>query len=324
MIKIVSLVAPEGGGRSKLMNQFFDTLPAGFQEVYNPEEADIYFAHCNEKTGDIYLKGFDPNNLRINLNTVHTDSFRTLGRLLDIPGILYFDRLGSPDIRRDDLNTYPDFVRAIDIPVASVELPSHGNAFKTHFVDERRFYVSHRYKREAKHLVLPWDQLLADGIINALTFVLEKGRIDKIIIAGIDAFQQNLGFTDEIINTLKPYQAQIEFERVQWSSGVCNLLNRVGFYLSSQPKNGVELMGVEAGMCGAQPIYPDIPYYRDMFEMTDIVFFDIENPTESLDNILSSGFQWDEEKRGRFLDRCSGQRNLPAFWEHVRKVISNK
>ena len=58
-----------------------------------------------------------------------------------------------------------------------------------------------------------------------------------------------------------------------------------------------------------------------MFEDTDVAFFDVENPVESLLDIFESGFEWDEGKRERFLDKCSGQRNLPKFWEHVTNIL---
>lgn len=323
MIKVLGLIAPTGSARSLLMRQFFDMMPVGFQEVFDPLEADVFFVHVNPggKGADIYIEGMQENNLRFDLNSINVGMIRKLEAVLQIPGILYFDSFGAA---RSDNQEYPHFVRDMDIPTAAVELPDHPNFYRTHFVDERRFYVSHRYIREAKHLLILPDHIVVDGIAEALVSLLKKEVIARVIVPG----GGSLSFIEETyggdLKILESYQEEIQcISRVPWSDGVCELLNSVGFYLSAQPGHGVELMGVEAGMCGAQPVYPDVPYYRDMFAETDVVFFDIETPIDSLDEILGEGFNWGEEKRERFMDRCSGVRNLPKFWEHVKRVVEN-
>ena len=172
------------------------------------------------------------------------------------------------------------------------------------------------------------DHFVQEGIPAALSEMFKQKHINTVVIpTGLRSFEDiatiypNIELSD--LEVLKPYQEQITLiPQVRWSEGVCKLLNTIEFYLSTNPTSGVELMGVEAGFCGAQPIYPDVPYYRDMFAETDVAFFDSENPTESLGDIFGAGFQWDTEKHERFLDKCSGTRNLPAFWQHVKGLIT--
>ena len=315
MIKILSLIPPDGGPRTYMMNQFFDTLPEGFSEVTDPIQADVYLAHVNAwGTGvDLYFDGLNASDLRFNLNCIKLETLKKIEKVLKTPGILWFDVFG---VSRPETQSYPDFVKDIDIPIGPAKLPDHTNAYVTHFTDERRFFILNRYNRNPKHLLMLCDHLILDGVADALAHALKNKFIDKVIVP--TGYDPN---TLENIEPLRAYNKRIEFIKpVRWPEGVCGLLNTVGFYLSTNPKSGVEMMGMEAGFCGAQPIYPDIPFYHDMFSDTDVAFLDVDNKTESLSNILRSGYKWDEEKRQRFMDKVSGNRNLPDFGSMSRML----
>lgn len=302
-MKILSLIGERSGSQSHILNQFFDYLPEGISETKEIAEADMFFVHVSN--GHTARIGTLPNNDGASLaNMAHIKSM--LG-ILEKPGILYFDSFG---LSRPDNFMYPDFVRDIDIPTAVVEIPNHPNAFRTHFTDERRFYVTHRFEREPKSLMLLKDQFIGrEGIYDMLVSLLKKKVLNKVYVAG----RSDLDFEYQ-------YNDQIEPISAQWPDGVCRILNRVEFFLSTQPTHGVELMGIEAGFCGAQPIYPDVDYYRAMFDYEDCGVGYWES-TESLENILGAGHIWNADKREKFVAHCSGTQNLPRFWEHVLKTI---
>ena len=321
MIKIVSLIPPAGGARTNVMHQFFETLPEGFEEVVNPVEADVFFAHVNFgwQNADIYIEGVDPNMMRFNLSNLNLELLDKLKAITDIPGILFFDGPG-----RMDVPAYPHFVRDMDIPISPAELPDHPNRYKTHFVDERAFYISHRHKRVPKTLMLLPDHLISPGIPDAMKSILDEGLIDKVTVVGSTTLVEiSATYGGDSLFNLERYVESGKIElapRVGWPTGVRELLNTQSYFLSTCTLQGLELMGVEAGFCGAQPIYPDDAYYEEVFEGTGVQFFDKENRTESLSKILTD-FSWDSDAHETFLNKCSGQRNLPAFWEHVRSVL---
>ena len=317
-MKVLSTFSTPGRGAiAFLINSFLDYLPEGMSQTSDPMEADVCFVHVMR--GGLYAPLSQVGIEEIPLDLTARDdieaTFAHLKRIVELPYILYFDKFG---VSRDSV--YPNWVREIDIPIAPVTMPDHPNAYSVHFTDERRFYISHRSQRVPKSLILLRDQFEGEGIPAVLASLLQKKLITKITVAGTN----QIDFSTENMRAILPYQDAIEIVSVNWPDGVRLLLNTGEFFLTTQPRHGIELMGIEAGFCGCQPIYPDTPYYRDGFSGTDIDFFDVENPEPSLEEIFSDeNHHWDAEKRERFVERCSGTRHLPKFWEHVFKVLQS-
>lgn len=82
------------------------------------------------------------------------------------------------------------------------------------------------------------------------------------------------------------------------------------------------MMGVEGGMCGCQPIYPDTEFYRDIFDGTGVVFYDTTHPAESLRSIIQEGSKFDKKTMEAFRERFSAEDTLLGFWEKVYELYS--
>ena len=82
------------------------------------------------------------------------------------------------------------------------------------------------------------------------------------------------------------------------------------------------MMGIEAGMTGCQPIYPDTEFYRDIFDGTGVAFYDLNNPVDSLKSIISQGSTFTDEQIEKFRENFSAEDNLPEFWSSVYKLMT--
>ena len=79
-------------------------------------------------------------------------------------------------------------------------------------------------------------------------------------------------------------------------------------------------MGIEGGMCGCQPIYPDTEFYRDIFDETGVAFYDINDASESIKSIISNGSTFTDEQVEQFREKFSAEDNLPDFWNKAYQI----
>lgn len=95
--------------------------------------------------------------------------------------------------------------------------------------------------------------------------------------------------------------------------GVAERLNRVQFANALRREEGFELMGIQGLLCGAQPLYFDLPCYRYWFDKVG-VFVSEDNTVEDLIKVFSSNYLLTEEQRQYVLDKFSWNNVAKHFW----------
>lgn len=313
--KVMSLINKGAFCLNTIEQTFLDYLPAGkIIETTNPDDADAFFLFLFACPDPPDLHVFVPDMFKSNapeLNFVTLErTVKTLNGVLNKPRILYMDCFGSarPELHQ---NTYPDYVKETDIIVCPASLPDHPNAFTVGHYDERRFFISGRYQREANSAVIMVDQI--EGFGHMLFPLLDK--IDKLFITGRDDFHTIRGH-----EALKPYRDKIEMKMLTWPDGVRGYLNRAERAINLQWNMGPEFIGVEGAFCGARPIYPDNAYYRDIFGDTPVIFYETENP-ESLCNAFLESSPLTLDEVDSFISRFSCALHVTSFWESVYEIL---
>lgn len=315
-MKIINLMQTNWQSPIVLAESFFDYLSAGITETENIEEADILFSFIFNLNPVINIPNMDVNILS---NPFNWENIEALPKIIEVlkekPRVLFFDPFGKG--KPDEHNTYPDFVRETDIPIATVPIPDHPNAYIVKFIDSRRFYVSHRAERIPKSIMIIQDQL-TETVARTLASLLESGDISKLTVtnAHFDSFGS------EIQQLLTPHKDKLACVNLTWPEGVRKLLNQTDFVLNVRTDVGTELMGLEGGFCGCQPIYPDTAYYKAHFgDDLGIAYIDPEDIETSLTAVIRAEHNW-EQHRPAFVKHFAASENLPAFWEHVKNVVS--
>ena len=313
--KVMSLINKGAFCLNTIEQTFLDYLPAGkILETTNPDDADAFFlfVFANPDPPDVHVTVpgiFKPNALELNFVTLENTA-KTLNGVLNKPRIFYMDCFGSkrPNAHQ---NTIPDYVKETDILVCPASLPDHPNAFTVGHYDERRFFLSGRYQREANSVLIMVDQVEKFG--SMLFPLLDK--IDKLFITGRDDFNSIIGH-----QALVPYRDKIEMSMLTWPDGVRNYLNRAERVINLEWNLGPEFIGVEGAFCGTRPIYPDNAYYRDIFGDTPVVFYETENPESLCDAVLKSSPLTHDEINS-FIQRFSCSTHVTNFWESVYQIL---
>ena len=316
-MKIINLMQTNWQSPIVLAESFFDYLSAGITETENIEEADVLFSFIFKLNPVINIPNMDANILS---NPFNWENIESLPKIIEVlrekPRILFFDPFGEG--KPDQHNTYPDFVRDADIPIATVPLPEHPNAYTTQFIDSRRFYINDRRERIPKSVIMIQDHL-TEALADTLASLLESGDISVLTIthAHFDSFGS------EVKQILEPHKDKLQCVNTTWPDGIRKLLNERAFVLNARTDVGTELMGLEGGFCGCQPIYPDTAYYKAHFgDELGIAYIDPKDVDGSLTAVIRAEHDW-EQHRSAFVEHFSASKNLPAFWEHVKNVVSN-
>ena len=296
-----------------LTENFLDyTPPDKFQQVFDIRDADVVFmtATLVQNNFGIHLSSREPT-----LGNLQELSDLYLG-ILNKQRVIWVDAKG-PSVHRDSDIFDPDKIglRDEDILVSPGFLPRKLHTFRdVHPVEKSIFRRRGNFERLKGSVAIVGDHIY-DGSIETLSQIMDV--VSKLYVAG------NIGnHVEQMQEVFGGSYAKVFAQRYEWPFGMVRLLSEVEFVLHLHTGVGVEMMGIEGGMCGCQPIYPDIELYRDIFDGTGVAFFDLENPVESLKWILEAGSQFDEKMTEAFRTKFSGEDTLPDFWEEVYELCS--
>ena len=117
---------------------FLDYLPEGMCETQDPLEADVLFLFCQGEdctTNFVFEREYPYSDNPLNIGN-HEELKRLLKGIEGKPRLLFMDAFGF----HGTYTEYPDFVLDTDIPVGTVEMPEHPNAFTTQFIDSKKFF----------------------------------------------------------------------------------------------------------------------------------------------------------------------------------------
>lgn len=241
-------------------------------------------------------------------NRLLRDYFESVGKK---PRLFWLDAFGP----NNSFHEPPHYITDADImfTVGPFAEPVPNNAFSIGTIDPRHFYCSNR-NRVPKSVLMLYDNVFsfyADtiGILNDL---LENGSIEflKVLAPGNDK---------KVFDAFPKYPLKV-FAGGFTAEDMPKELNNYDYTLQTQVGVGMELVGLEGAFCGAQPIYPDTAYYRDIFDGDDlgVFYFDRDNPFESLTDIFTRPLVWQERYMQNFIEMFSAEIHVPKFWDFVR------
>lgn len=291
-----------------VLDTFFENIgDADITETDDLEAADAFFIMASMGQSYFHSKIADFEYITLQENL---ERLEFANRLLEKPVLIMMDTHGPSAPKDYDIDL--GMLKETDIPVGWASLPAgHPNTQEcVGIVSTTQFRLIRRYERTSKSLMIIADAFnfiademheilpLFDSVFVSNTHILPEAfeGYDNISCAG-------LGSRDEI------WKALLQTEYV----------------LSTRPEMGLEMMGVEGGFCGARPIYPDTPFYRDIFLRCEgVAFFDSDNIVESLKAVLDQPNTWIEDFHSDFVRDFSAEHSIPDFWENVVKILSAK
>lgn len=298
---------------------FLDYVPgAKFREVLDIAEADI-----------IFMKGvIDPSGVfSVEVSSTGV-SLRNLRELSDFYSVLdakhrmiWVDAMG-PSVNRDASLFDPETtgLRETDILISPGTIPPRPNTFRdVSHIEKFVFRHRNRFERVPGSVVISSENVLNRG---------EPEKETPMMIANLMGFISRLIVTnvhspDSLMTAaFAKYASKVSYENLSYPQGVVYHLSQAEFVLHTHTRLGIEMMGVEGGMCGCQPVYPDTEFYRDIFDGTGVEFFDTQNPVESLRSILKAGSKFDKKTTEAFRTKFSAEDTLPGFWEKVYEVYA--
>ena len=295
-----------------IANCFLDYMPAGkFRETNNVKDADIILA-----MGTVRDNQVDINILHEKVTLSNLKSLSELyGAMHEKRWIIWFDTTGPNTIRNPNIfNRELTGLRDSDIIISSVSV-SRPNTF-THLypVEKAVFKNIGRFERNPKSVVISHDNLLNLSSPDEDTIGIIAGLLDAVSHLYVTKHHE-LG--EDVKRAFGKNLDKVSCENLSYPKEVSYKMSQSEFALSTPTKLGIEFMGIEAGMTGCQPIYPDTEFYRDAFDNTGVVFYDTDNPVESLKTIIESGSKFDNETTEAFRTKFSAEDNLPVFWNSV-------
>ena len=292
------------------IGQVFDSISAGlldyapadkFQETSELDEADIIFM-----SGAISTQGtlsVNVSNSGVTLSNL--SELSQLFKAIDSKRrVVYLDTMG-PSIHRDE-NLFSDF-RADDIVISPATVPERPNLWTHLFhIEKSVFHRYERFQRVPGSVLMSADNLLPEvALIESVMDVVSELHVTKA---------QQLGENESA--RLQKYLDKISCESLPYPKGIAYKASQCEFVLHTHTTLGTEMMGIEAGMCGCQPIYPDTAFYRDIFDGTGVLFYDVAD-AGALRALIESGATWTDKEVEAFRSKLSAEDNLPAFWDQV-------
>lgn len=301
-MKVFNMVSEDIQSYNTISNNFLDNMPSEFMETESIIDADILFSVGHQNATSI--GGIDFNNPWAFRGV---EKFDSILKSLDKPRVQY--------IVAGNMSTdYKEFnLRDIDFPCAASKMPEHPNVTQSCVVDSSLFHRKSRNVRNKNSVIL----FIHAFDIEIFREVLKVNKDIRLTVTGSN------GISDEDANSFGDDIDRIVFKNLDYPVGVCNELNKHEFVISTETNVGIELMGVEGGFCGCQPIYPDVDYYNEnVFSDSGVRYFDINNPVESISDIINDGYNW-PEKYEAFVDKFDAKINMPVFWETVKQKTAN-
>ena len=297
------------------IGQVFDTISAGlldyapadkFQETSDLNEADIILMsgaiHPNGKLSVVI------SNIEVTLSNLPE-----LARRFKVIGskrrVIWFDVMG-PSLHLDN-NLFSE-LRDDDMAISPATVTPRENLWTHLFHIEKSVFRRYgRFVRVPGSVMMSADNLSPEvALIESIMNVVSELHVTK---------SAQLGDTES--NVLKKHMNKISCEALPYPKGIAYKASQCEFVLHTHTTFGPEMMGIEAGMCGCQPIYPDTKYYRDIFGDTGVLFYNIED-ADSLRELIAGGQTWTDEQVEAFRSKFSAEDNLPAFWEAVYKLYT--
>ena len=312
MLKIRNFMHEGRHSTYAISESYLDYLPKDrIVEVHEGVDCDISFLLLHRDNATAAVSGMYPDD---GVSVKWLDQVRERARLLtEKPRLFFVDALGM-DPR---VQMYPEFVMDTDIVTAVHALPAHPNFLASQFIDPRRFFQSGRMERVPKTAAMINDHFLSNAQI--VRHLLREDILDRIFVTGIDQF------SDDTLTFFEGVTAKLTPVMLTWPDGIRKLLNQVEFHISLIHHSGMEMMGFEAGFCGAQPIYIGNKFYEFLFEEDiGIGLVDPVNIGGSLETLLTqlSAAGWQSEHQERFIKNHSAAEHLPSFWDGVIEVLS--
>ena len=300
MLKLKSLFP---GGRSpfdmyKLLYDYMPLRRIGLTDSYS--NADLLFLFIS--AGDPVIFHFD--NSLINLydtkqSHLIVEKIDTLPRLFALDGY-------SPS-GRGPKSIYPPFIKDTDFVLSQIDISnSIPNSYQCFRIDDRAFFSSGRYLRSPKTAAIMHDHLIP--YLNFVKALLPQ--LDYLYVLGIN------NPSDKVLDEFHDNLHKIKFKHCHWPDGMCRVLNQVTFTINLDPNAGVEYITVEGAFCGAQPLVPDTPYYRELFSGTATQFFDPANP-DSLAKLVRDFDAFTQNDITGFINRFSAKIHAPKMWNSI-------
>ena len=300
-------------------NGLLDYVPGDkFREVTDIQDADIVLMH-----GSINSHGA----LGINITNAPV-TLKNIGELADYyTGLEEKHRIIYLDVMGPSLHTDPDLfdpvltgIRETDVIISLVSVPDRPNIFRdVSHLEKGLFRSRERFERVPGSVAL-----IGDHIFHNSTELFDPVETIKGVIGDVSHLHISGGqiAEDQLVEVFGASLSKVTSGNLSWPQGIAYRLSQVEFCLNMHTYLGVEMMGVEAGLCGCQPIYPDTEFYRDLFDGTGVVFFDVANPVDSLRAIIKEGSKFDKETTEAFRTKFSAEDTLPKFWEQVYELYS--
>lgn len=310
MLKIYNNIGSIGQIYDSISQGFLDYVPADkFIETDKIEEADILFMsgaiHDNGRL-EIHML----NNVPIDLGNISEVS-KKLGIIGKKKRVIWLDVMG-PNINTND-EMFAQ-LKKTDIIVTSCSVPSHTHLF-THIyhVEKNTFRNYGRFQRAKGSVMISYDNL-ADEVS---WFKNVMPSISELHVT------KSQSLAEHVVSELSEHKDKITSENLTYPKGVAYKASHCEFVVHTHTTWGTEFMGIEAGMCGCIPIYPDTAFYRDIFDGTGVLFYDTANAAESLTAVIQNGYVWTPEQIEAFRSRFCAEDNLPKFWDSVFEIYAD-
>ena len=320
MLKIFNYDAKVSAVFDGIRDGFLDYMPgAKFREVSEIKNADVIFMTGEiDSTGTLnfHLSGV-PNTLRS--LSFYSELYR---QLAEKDRVIWLDTMG-PSICRDTaiFDAEKTGLRDTDILVSPVSLPERPCTFTdVSHVEKSVFRQRERFERVKGSVMMCYDNLGR---------VYHRGDVPGMLAPNMDVIShlyvgtRGMAIEPDLETTFGNAWERVFFENFTYPSGIIKQLSQAEFVLTTHTVLGIELLGIEAGMCGCQPIYPDTEFYRDAFDGTGVVFYDTENAQESLRLIIQEGSRFDKKTTEAFRTKFSAEDTLPKFWDQVYALYSS-
>ena len=310
------------------IKSFHDYAPIDMEETLLFDEADAVFVLAHNS--DFYLnvskeqleangyKAPDQNLVAINNYPLYMkDTIDEISqKIVNLPRMTYLEAFGceTPRVSWPEDGSLPRAIRDIDIPISTANYSElHQNFQWVTVVDNRRFYPTRKTTKRDGTVTVMMDAISHHPEL-AVALVKSKS-VTRLNVLRADQNGIRNMLDDEAENP------KVHYFNASWPEGMRNTLSDSEWTLHCNLNAGIEMMGIEGGMCGAHPIYPDMPYYRRVFgDDVGVAYFDIDTPVDSVLNIIKEDRNWDEHIRD-FTHKFGAEYHMPTFWKNVRSII---
>lgn len=302
----------------RIKKSFVDHAPDFVNEVTDWRQADLFFFYHTASLPMVPIP-----------NEIDSKSSRELWKKDKLGEIIEFMQLvkSKPRIfwldtysQNGQNNTIPNFTSENDILTAPIK-PAHPQGIISQVICPDEFHCIENSNRFSKSVLISPNHtnglhlFIKPTIVPELESLMDAGLIQTIFACeSSDKYLDMFGTEHWGKIIAKKYR----------EDAMTAALNRAEYTLQTQINVGMELTGLEGGFCGAQPIYPDTPYYRDLFgNDLGVAFIDTTAPLESLTDIFSRPLEWREKHMQKFIDYFSAKEHIPKFWNKVKSTLNS-